>query len=214
MLKLYDYFRSSASYRVRITLNLKQLSYDKFPVHLINGGGEQFSPQYHTINPHNLVPTLQDGSHILTQSFAIMEYLNEQHPNPPLLPMNAYERALVRAFALSIVADIHPLNNLRVLKYLSEEFHINEEQKKRWYQHWISKGLLALETQLHLYHMTGDFCFGNTPTFADICLIPQLYNARRFNCDLSRYETLLRVETNCQRLSAFMNAAPMESVST
>src|SRR3990167_8803335 len=140
MLKLYDYFRSSAAFRVRIALNLKQLDYQVIPIHLVNHGGEQFSETYTKINPQHLVPSLQDDDLILTQSLAIIEYLDEKYPLPPLLPEDSYSKALVRAFALVIAADIHPLNNLRVLNYLTREFKITEEQKSQWYQTWIGKG--------------------------------------------------------------------------
>lgn len=212
MLKLYQYFRSSASFRVRIALNLKGLSYEDMPVHLINGGGEQFSASYQAINPHSLVPTLQDSNNTLTQSLAIIEYLDECHPTPALLPGDAYQKALVRAFALSIAADIHPLNNLRVLTYLTQTLKISEQEKSRWYEHWISLGLAGLEKQLANSPYTGAYCFGDRPSLADICLIPQLYNARRFNCDLSHYPTLVRIDQHCQSLTAFSNAWPMEPV--
>jgi|SRR5579862_1807577 len=211
MLNLFDYFRSSACYRVRIALNLKNLPYQKIPIHLINDGGEQFKEQYQLINPQNLVPALQDGNKIITQSLAIIEYIDELHPEPPLLPKTPFEKALVRSFALSIVADIHPLNNLRVLKYLSQELDISEEQKNRWYQHWINKGLIALEAKINSLNTKTDFCFGEQPSMADVCLIPQLYNAKRFSCDLRSFPTLLRIDAHCQNHSAFTNAFPVEA---
>jgi maleylacetoacetate isomerase len=212
MLKLYDYYRSSASFRVRIALNLKGLDYQVIPIHLLNQGGEQFSSDYQKINPQSLVPALADGKLVITQSLAIIEYLNECYPIHPLLPEKAYDRALVRAFSLMIAADIHPINNLRVLKYLSSEFKISEEQKTHWIRHWIDKGLAALESQLTKHTHTTTFSFGDQPTVADICLVPQLYNARRFDCDLSHYPTLVRVDAACQQHSAFTNAWPMETV--
>jgi len=212
MLKLYDYFRSSASFRVRIALNLKQLDYQIIPIHLVNNSGEQFSEMYAKLNPQHLVPALQEGDRILTQSLAIIEYLDEKYVSPPLLPTDSYHKALVRAFALVIAADIHPLNNLRVSKYLKNEFKITEEQKNQWYQQWIAQGFTALEKQLVLYKATGDFCFGDTPTLADICLVPQMYNARRFSCDLSNYPTLVRVDAHCQQHPAFNKAFPAETV--
>jgi maleylacetoacetate isomerase len=211
MLKLYDYFRSSACFRVRIALNLKGLDYEAIPIHLVNNGGEQHSASYQKINPQNLVPSLQEGNHILTQSLAIIEYLQETYPSPSLLAKNAYHNALIRSFALTIVADIHPLNNLRVLNYLTHEFAISDEQKTIWYHHWLGKGLIALENHLKTHQLSGDFCFGNQPSLADVCLIPQMYNARRFAYDLDSCPTLIKIEKNCQQLSAFIDAYPIEA---
>lgn len=212
MLTLYDYFRSSACFRVRIALNLKEIDYQTIPIHLLNHGGEQFSEAYQKINPQSLVPALLlDDKHILTQSLAIIEYLNETHPLPRLLPSHPYEKALARSFALSIAADIHPLNNLRVLTYLKNELGVTDEQKSQWYKHWIEKGLSALEKQLTSHQFSGDFCFGNQPTLADVCLVPQLHNARRFSCDIQAYPTLVRIDANCQQLSAFTQAFPIEA---
>lgn len=210
MLKLYHYFRSSASYRVRIALNLKKLDYEDIPVHLLNNGGEQYSPDYQKINPQCLVPTLQDGNKIISQSLAIIEYLDELHPQMLLLPGDALQRAKIRAFALAIAADIHPLNNLRVLQYLTHELHLQEEQKNKWYQHWIAKGFNALEKILGPSHQ-DDFCFGQSPTLADICLIPQMYNARRYACDLSHYPNLVKIDKHCQQIPAFFEAKPVEA---
>lgn len=211
MLKLYDYFRSSASFRVRIALNLKGLDYQTIPVHLLNHGGEQFSDAYQQINPQCLVPALQDGNQTLTQSLAIIEYLEESYVSPTLFTDNAYHNALIRSFALTIAADIHPLNNLRVLKYLAHEFNMSDAQKTHWYHHWMAKGLSALEKQLNTHELTGLYCFGNQPTLADICLIPQMYNARRFALDLNPYPTLVTIDKNCQKLAAFMDAFPVEA---
>jgi maleylacetoacetate isomerase len=212
MLKLYDYFRSSACFRVRIALNLKQIPHELIPIHLVNNGGEQYALQYQKINPQSLVPSLRDDDKIVTQSLAIIEYLDEVYPDHSLFPIDLYEKALVRSFALAITADLHPLNNMRILKYLTNELHISEEQKNQWYQHWIQKGLTALEKKLVTHHPSTDFCFGDKPTVADICLVPQMYNARRFNCDMSAYPTLIRIDANCQKLPAFMRAWPMEAV--
>lgn len=212
MLTLYDYYRSSACYRVRIALNLKQLDYQVIPVHLLNNGGEQFSDHYHQLNAQHLVPTFSDNGNVLTQSIAIIEYLNEVYPDHPLLPTDSFLKALVRSFALTIAADIHPLNNLRVLKFLSNEFKISDTDKSTWYQHWIHQGLTALEALLNKHAYTKDFCFGNSPTLADICLIPQLYNAKRFQCDLTAYPTLTRVENNCLMHPDFIKAMPVEPV--
>lgn len=212
MLKLYDYYRSSACFRVRIALNLKGLEFDTIPVHLLQHGGEQFTPEYREVNPQCVVPSMLEGNKILTQSLAIIEYLDEVHPSFPLFPFEPYEKALVRAFALSIVADIHPLNNLRVLKFLSKEFNLNEEQKTKWYQHWIATGFAALEKQLLNYDLYGDYCFGNKPTIADICLIPQMYNARRYGVDLHAFPTLVKIDEHCQQNPDFIRAMPVETV--
>lgn len=212
MLKLYDYYRSSASFRVRIALNIKGLDYHVIPIHLLNNGGEQFSDAYQKLNPQCLVPTLQDDHNVITQSLAIIEYLEEVHPQPSLLPNSPFEKALVRSFALTIAADLHPLNNLRVLNYLKNELTLSEEQKTHWYHHWIHKGLTALETQLTTHQLSRDFCFGNSPTIADVCLVPQMYNARRFSCDLNAYPTLVRIDAHCQQYAPIINAYPREAV--
>ena len=211
MIRLYNYFRSSASFRVRIALQLKNLTYEAIPIHLLNNGGEQFSAEYQNVNPLSLVPALQIDDKIITQSLAIIEYLDELHPYPPLLPKDSYEKALVRAFALTIAADTHPLNNLRVLQYLTNELNLSEQQKTAWYQHWIQKTFSALEKQLSSSHLTGSFCFGNEPTLADICLAPQMYNAKRYSCDLTAYPLLTRIDENCQKHPAFINAWPKET---
>jgi maleylpyruvate isomerase len=204
--KLYDYFRSSAAYRVRIALNLKGLSYDHASVHLTKG--EQRAETYVAINPQALVPTLVDDGATLTQSLAIIEYLDERHPQPPLLPAGPAERARVRALALSIACDIHPLNNLRVLKYLTGVLKIGDDAKNAWYRHWIDVGLAALEKQLGSDPATGAYCHGESPTLADICLVPQLANARRMSVPLEAYPILLRIDDNCRGLDAFAQAAP------
>lgn len=210
MLKLYDYFRSSACYRVRIALNLKQLDYHIVPIHLVENGGEQHSTDYQQINPQQLVPSLDIEGQTITQSLAIIEYLEETYPKPALLPTNSYERAIARSYAQIIAADIHPLNNLRVLNYLTHDLKISNASKDTWYQHWIQAGLSTLEKLIDKHHLSGDFCIGFVPTIADICLIPQLYNARRFNCDLTAYPNLLRIEANCKKISAFEYAFPKE----
>jgi maleylpyruvate isomerase len=207
-MKLYNYFRSSASYRVRIALELKALPYQYVAIHLNRGGGEQFGAEFRALNPQSLVPVLEGAKEPLTQSLAILEYLEELHPEPALLPKDAFERARVRALALTIACDIHPLNNLRVLNYLKKELGVSEEAKLGWYRHWLGSGLSALEAQLANSHYRGRFCHGDSPTLADCCLVPQLFNARRFECDLSSYPTLLAVERSCDELLAFRNAAP------
>ncbi len=207
-MKLYSFFRSSGSYRVRIALNLKGLPYDYTSVHLRRNGGEQFAPEFLELNPHALVPVLHDQSAVLSQSLAIIEYLDEVHPSPPLLPQGAIERAQVRSFALSIACEIHPLNNLRVLGYLGSGLQASEPTKTSWYQHWVKLGFTALEAQLAQNRQLGPFCFGQTPTLADCCLIPQIYNARRFGCDLSQYPTLVAIDKHCNELATFRDAAP------
>ena len=207
-MKLYNYFRSSASYRVRIALNLKGLSYEYLSVHLTRNGGEQFNEQYRAINPQSLVPSLQDGDKTLTQSLAILEYLEETHPQPPLLPPTPLERARVRALGQIVACEIHPLNNLRVLGYLTGTLGVSDEVKTQWYRHWVAVGLEGLEAQVARSPYTGKFCHGDSPTIADCCLVPQLANARRFKCELSGYPTLLRIEESCNALPAFQNAAP------
>lgn len=211
-MKLYSYFRSSASYRVRIALNLKGLDYELVPVHLLKNGGEQFSPEYLKLNPDALVPVLVDeaqGEEVaLTQSLAIMEYLDETYPETRLLPQHPRDRAYVRGIALSIACDIHPLNNLRVLRYLVRTLKVAEEAKNAWYRHWCEKGLAALETTLARDGRTGTYCFGDSPSLADCCLVPQIANAQRLNCDLSAMPTLMRIHDACQALEAFQRAAP------
>ncbi len=205
-MKLYNYFRSSAAYRVRIALNLKGLAYEYIPVHLIKG--EQRAADYVALNPQALVPILVEGDAALTQSLAIIEYLDERHPSPPLLPAAPEARARVRAIALAIACDIHPLNNLRVLQYLTRVLGVDDGAKNTWYRHWVQLGLAALESQLAGDRATGDFCFGDTPTLADVCLVPQLANARRYEVALDVYPTLVRIDDRCRALPAFADAAP------
>jgi maleylacetoacetate isomerase len=215
-MKLYSYFRSSAAYRVRIALNLKNLPYDMVPIHLLKNGGEQLTPEFRRLNPHALVPALideaaEDGGEnaaALTQSLAIIEYLEETHPEPALLPKNPADRAFVRSIALSIACEIHPLNNLRVLRYLVRDLKLDEDSKNAWYRHWCEQGLTALETQLSGDSRVGKFCFGDTPTLADCCLVPQIANAQRFNCDVSKIPTIMRINDACIALDAFEKAAP------
>jgi maleylacetoacetate isomerase len=207
-MKLYTFFRSSASYRVRIALNIKGLTYEQAPIHLRRGGGEQLAPAYKAINPQALVPALEDNGKILTQSLAIIEYLEDTHPKPPLLPADPADRALVRSMALVIACEVHPIQNLRVLNYVKMEYGQTDEQVNRWAQHWIDLGVTALEQMIVAQPKRGKFCFGATPTLADICLIPQLGNARRYGCDLSKYPTILAIEKNCLALPAFAETAP------
>ncbi|HLT79157.1 MAG TPA: maleylacetoacetate isomerase [Ferrovibrio sp.] len=203
---LYGYFRSSAAYRVRIALNLKGLAYDHRFIHLQKN--DQLGDDFARLNPQQLVPALVEGDHVFTQSLAIIEYLEETHPEPALLPGDAAERARVRALALAIACDIHPLNNLRVLRYLTRDLGISEEKKDQWYRHWVETGLQAVEKLLTGSPATGRFCHGDTPTLADICLVPQVANARRFKCDLSACPTVVRIDAECAKLDAFARAAP------
>ena len=207
-MKLYSFFRSSAAYRVRIALNLKGLPYEILPVHLTRGGGEQLAPGYRKLNPQALVPVLEDAGRMFTQSLAIIEYLEEVYPQVPLLPKDAAARARVRALALAIACDLHPLNNLRVLNYLTGPMGLMDDAKQTWYRHWIAEGLTALEASLAGDPDTGKFCHGDAPGLADCCLVPQLANAYRFKCDVSPYPTLLKIEKSCQALEAFQRAAP------
>ena len=205
-MKLYNYFRSSAAYRVRIALGLKGIEYDYLPVHLAKG--EQQADAYRALNRQSLVPTLVDGDTVVPQSLAIIEYLDEVHPDPPLLPATPAGRARVRAIALTIACDIHPLNNLRVLRYLTRTLGLGDVVKDAWYRHWIDLGLAALEAQLAAETATATFCDGDEPTLADVCLVPQLANARRASIVLDAYPTLTRIDANCRALDAFARAAP------
>jgi maleylpyruvate isomerase len=204
--KLFTYFRSSAAYRVRIALNLKGLPYQPEFVHLLRDGGEQHLPAFRATNPVGLVPVLEaDDETVLTQSLAIIEWLEETHPTPPLLPKDATARAQVRAFALVIACDIHPINNLRVLRYLKRTLNLEQDAIDAWYRHWIAEALPALEAMVI---GDGPFCFGRAPTLADICLVPQIANARRYNCSLDAFPKLLRADAACAALPAFQAAAP------
>ena len=211
-LRLYSYFRSSAAYRVRIALNLKKINYDAEFIHLLNDGGQHQSSEYEKINPQKMLPTLHitEPAIDLHQSLAILEYLEETHPSPALLPKAPIERAQVRAMALAICCDIHPLNNLRVLNYLKETLTADKEQTTAWYQHWIHEGFRALENKLRTQNSNGLFCLGDAPTFADICLIPQVYNAQRFGCNLSHFPLIQTINQHCLSLAAFKKASPEE----
>ncbi len=206
-MKLYDYFRSSAAYRVRIALNLKGLAPEREFIHLRRN--VQRSHDYLSVNPQGLVPALlTDDGDTLTQSLAIIEWLDETHPAPPLLPGSASARARVRSVALAVACEIHPLNNLRVLNYLTGTLGVTPAQKDGWYRYWCDVGLEAIETRLSRESATGRFCHGDAPTLADICLVPQLANARRLAVDLGAYPTLQRIEAACLALQAFADAAP------
>lgn len=207
MRRLYTYFRSSAAYRVRIALNLKGLAYDACPVHLLRNGGEQHAPAYAERNPAELVPLLEEDGFALPQSLAIIEYLEQCYPDPPLLPQDPQARAQVRAFALAIAADIHPLCNLRVLQLL-ERLGLGAEQLREWSCQWMINGLRVLERILEDAGGAGPCCFGSQPTMADCCLIPLLFNAQRLQCPLSDYPRLERIYRHCLSLPAFQLAAP------
>lgn len=203
-MELFNYFRSSASYRVRIALALKGLDYDYRAVHLVKG--EQLQDSYAALAASRLVPTLVDGEQRLTQSLAIIEYLDETYPEPPLLPRDAGGRARVRALALDIACEIHPLNNLRVLKYLTGSLKLTEDDKNRWYRHWVETGLEVVERQLAARPST--YCHGDTPTLADCTLVPQIFNARRFDCRLDHVPQVMRVFDACMKLPAFEKTRP------
>ena len=203
---LYGYFRSSAAFRIRIALNLKGLEFDTVLVNLSEG--EHLSDEYRRVNPQRRVPALVDDGVTLVQSPAIMEYLEESYPDPALLPDGAKPRARVRSIANIISCDIHPLNNLAVLNYLAGALNANEKLKSAWYQHWVAEGFNAVEKLLSDSSNTGDFCDGDRPGLADICLVPQVFNAQRFDCDLSLFPTIERIFNTCMELEAFDAAQP------
>jgi len=205
-MKLYTYFRSSAAFRVRIAMNLKGLAYEPAFVHLPKG--EHRAPAYGSLNAQALLPTLEDAAQRLTQSLAILEYLEETHPAVPLLPQDAPGRARVRSLALLIACEIHPLNNLRVLQYLKRVLGQNEEQINAWYRHWIADGLTKFEADLAAGGMSGKFCHGDSPTIADCCLVPQIFNAQRYQCDTAPYPATMRIFAECMKLEAFDRAQP------
>jgi maleylpyruvate isomerase len=208
MLKLYTYFRSSAAFRVRIALNLKGLPFEAIPIHLMRGPGEQHSETYTSVNPAQLIPTLIDRDVTLTQSLAIIEYLEEAYPEPALLPKEAVARAKIRALALSVACDIHPLNNLRVLRYLAAPLGIDEKRRDEWARHWIALGFRSIEHTLTHEAKPGGYCFGDTPSLADCCLIPQVFNSKRVQLPLDEFPTITRVHDHCMRQPAFIAAAP------
>ena len=203
---LFGYFRSSAAYRVRIGLALKGLPWRSEAVHLVRDGGEQHQPAYRAHNPQGLVPTFEQGEARITQSLAILEYLDELHPSPPLMPADLLGRARARQIALTIACDIHPLNNPRVMKLLTNEFGAGPDARQAWLTHWMAEGFAALETQLR--NDIGRFCVGDMPTIADCCLVPQIFNARRFNLDMTPYPRLVAIDAACNALPAFQAAHP------
>ncbi len=204
-MKLYTYFRSSAAYRVRIALNLKGLSYEMAPIHLTKEGGHQHKPEYRTINPQMRVPALElANGQVLTQSLAMIEYLDEIHPEPPLLPKDTIARAKVRAMAQIVACDIHPLNNLLTLQYLKRVLKCDQPEIDAWYHHWVIEGFNALEAMI----APGPYACGAHVTLADVCLIPQLFNARRLKVPLDQYPKIVAVEAACQKMAAFETARP------
>jgi len=209
-MRLYNYFRSSASYRVRIALALKGLSYEYVAVHLVKN--EQLGEAFRAVAPAQLVPALVveagAGEKVLTQSLAIIEYLDETHPAPPLLPEDALGRARVRALALDVACEIHPLDNLRVLRYLVKVMGVAEDDKDRWYRHWVETGLQVVEQQLAGHASTGRFCHGDTPGLADCVLVPQIHNAQRMQCRLDDVPTVRRIFENCMAEAAFATTQP------
>jgi maleylpyruvate isomerase len=210
-MKLYTYFRSSAAYRVRIALNLKGLEYEAQPVHLLREGGQHLADAYRAVNPSTLLPTLEDDDGaVIGQSLAILEYLEETRPQTPLLPADPAGRARVRALALTVVADTHPLGNLRVLKYIKGEMGLTEEVKLEWHRHWLRSGLETLEALLAGDARTGVYAHGDTPTLADCCLVPQVFNAQRFEVDTAPYPTVMRINAACAALPAFQQAHPSQ----
>ena len=209
-MKLYTYFRSSAAYRVRIALNLKGLAYEAIPVHLLKSGGEQHQPAYLAVNPTALIPTLDDAGASVTQSLAIIEYLDETHAPASLLPVDAPGRARVRALALAVACDIHPLANLRVLKYLVHVLKVDEDAKLAWSRHWIRLGLENIEALLAGDTRTGRFCHGDTPGMADCALVPQVFNALRFELDMTPFPTITRIHAACAGLPEFFAAHPAQ----
>ena len=206
MIELYGYWRSSAAYRVRIALNLKGLDVRHRPVNLREG--EHRGNAYRKLNPQGRVPALVDAGVVYTQSIAILEYLEERYPETALLPHGPAERARVRALVELVASDMHPVNNLSVLQYLVKELGASDAEKLAWYRHWIAEGFAALEAMLANDSRTGRYCHGDTPGMADLCLVPQVYNARRFECDLEPYPTIVRIDAACAELEAFKKAAP------
>jgi maleylpyruvate isomerase len=205
-MKLYGYWRSSAAYRVRIALNLKNIDVELIPVHLVNNGGEQHERNYVALNPTHLVPTLVDGDLVLNQSLAIIEYLDNQFPVTPLYPTNYAEKALVQGLTLDIACEIHPVNNLRVQQYLVNELECDEQAKLQWSHYWMNTGFTAIEKKLA--KTAGLYCFGDSITIADLCLIPQVYNANRFKLDMTPFPIINGIVERCNQLPAFIKALP------
>ena len=207
-LRLYSYWRSSAAYRVRIGLQLKQLPHEIVPVHLLRDGGEQHSAEFHALNPQELVPVLKHGQRLVRQSLAILEYLEETFPDHPIMPATARDRARVRGIAQMVACDIHPLNNLRVLQFFERDWNVPQPERDAWVRRWVATGFAALEALLADNPSTGDFCEGDLPSIADCCLVPQVYNARRFGVDMTPYPTIARIDAHCLGLPEFDAARP------
>lgn len=205
-MKLYGYWRSSAAYRVRIALHLKNIEVESIPIHLVKDGGEQHKTEYVDLNPTHLVPTLVDGELVLNQSLAIIEYLDNKFPITPLYPHNYAEKALVQGLTLDIACEIHPVNNLRVQQYLVNELHCDEQVKLQWSHYWMDKGFAALEKKLA--KTAGLYCFGDTITMADLCLVPQVYNANRFKLDMTSFPLINGIVERCNQLPAFIKSLP------
>jgi maleylpyruvate isomerase len=207
-MKLYNYWRSSASYRVRLALEYKGLGYEYVPVHLVREGGAQFSAAYRKLNPQSRVPTLEVDGAVITQSLAIIEWLEESHPAPALLPADTLGRARVRSLTLLIAADIQPLQNIAVTRYLKDVVGVGEAGIRDWYREWVGRGLAAFEARLDAEPATGKFCHGDTLTVADLCLVAQCYAARRTGVDLAGFPNILRIDARCAELPAVLRAAP------
>ncbi len=205
-MKLYGYWRSSAAYRVRIALHLKGIKFDSIPVHLVKSGGEQHSPEYIELNPTHLVPTLVDGELTLNQSLAIIDYIESKYPQNPLYPESIEQKSLIQALSQDVACEIHPVNNLRVQQYLVKELNVNDSDKLAWSHHWMTKGFAAIEEKLK--QCSGTYCFGEQVTVADLCLVPQVYNAKRFNVDMAPYPLISAIVERCNLLPAFIKALP------
>jgi maleylpyruvate isomerase len=212
--RLYSFWRSSAAFRVRIALNLKGIDYDTIATHLTKKGGDQLLPEYGEKNPNRLIPLYEEGNVRIHQSLAIIEYLDETHPTPPLLPSDPADRAWVRALTLDIAADIHPINNLRVLRYLVRQLEVSEEARSTWYLHWVATGLAGLEAQIGRDSRSGRFCYGDQVTLADICLVPQLFNALDAKMDVALYPRLMKIFQECMTLPAFIDASWENQIDT
>lgn len=211
-MKLHTFFRSSASFRVRIALNYKGIAYEPALVNLPKA--QNLDAAYRAVNPQGLVPTLEDGGHVLTQSLAIIEYLDEVYPGPKLLPASPLDRAYVRAFSQIVACEIHPINNLRVLKHIRKTYKLDEEGVNAWYRHWIAEGFQMMESFLVANNRHGKFCLGDQVSMADCCLVPQVFNAQRYECDLAPYPTVMRIHEECMKLAAFIAAQPSKQPDT